>query len=168
MKTLMCAVILSLGGMAALPRSAEAKPGDIQIDIMAARIEWGAKEFAGYAFLCIKQDEADGGKEECYAFYPRDNGTAFVGGPGTTATESRKTPERFPTANASTTRLISDVQRQAIVKALDAWNEKEFAPSRVRCLELVRSLAQTAGFYVPPYKNERPDEFVRRLKTFNQ
>lgn len=167
MKTLICA-LLSLGGLAALPRSAEAKSGDIQINIMAARVEWGAKEFAGYAFLCLKQDEADGGKEECYAFYPRDNGTAFVGGPGTASSESRKTPERFPTANASTTRLISDAQRQAVVKALDAWNEKEFAPSRLRCLELVRSLAQTAGFYVPPYKNERPDEFVRRLKTFNE
>ena len=158
--TLAVALSILIGG-----RLLAAAPAENQVTIMAAKLGWSDPKFSGYAFLCIGQSA--GGSEDCFAFYPRGNGKGAVGGPKVELREFVKTPSRFPSPAASVTRRISDEQQRSVVKAIDVWNDREYALTETTCMELVRNLAELAGFYVPPRKNESPEGFVRRLATFN-
>lgn len=134
---------------------------------MAAKPDWSAPEFNGYAFLCFEQEGAAGGSDDCYAFYRGEQRKGLVGGRGTTRATFHRTPTRFPHPSATVSRGISDGQRLAALKIVDAWDEREYDLTPTSVLMLAYDLAQAMGFALPPRQNESPEKFLKRLQAFN-
>lgn len=151
-----------------IPMSVSAAPGDMRISLMAAKIDWDANEFSGYAFLCIESETGSGTNDDCYSFFRTAANKAFVGGSGVARTDLRKTPTRFPSPTVSVTRRLTAAQRQAALKLIDAWNQREYELSAVNSIELVRDVAQATGFTLPPRKNESSEGLLKRLQAFNR
>jgi hypothetical protein len=149
------------------PAFATAAPGDIRVTLMSAKFDWSTTEFSGYSFLCFGVETAAGTNDDCYGFYRSTAGKSFIGGSGVSRSDLRKTPTRFPTPTVVVSRKVSPAQRQAAMRVLDIWNEREYEPSPVNAMEVVREIAQAAGFVVPPRKNEPAEGLLKRLQAFN-
>jgi hypothetical protein len=137
-----------------------AAPGDIGVTLMSAKFDWSTTEFSGYSFLCFGVETAAGTDDDCYGFYRSTAGRSFIGGSGVSRRDLRG-----PTVVVS--RKVSPAQRQAAMRVLDIWNEREYEPSPVNAMEVVREIAQAAGFVVPPRKNEPAEGLLKRLQAFN-
>src|SRR5438045_3816754 len=78
-------------------------------------------------FFCIEYQLNSGIKEDCFGFYPKTASGMFVGGPGVAESEFRKNPVRFANVVSSFKSGLTDFQRRAIYKLVDAFNQKNYS-----------------------------------------
>ena len=162
-KTILLACLITFS-----PADVQAAPGDIEVTIMGADVDWAASQFAGHAFMCISLHLNNGVKEECFGFYPKDGGSGFVGTPGATVSEFKKSPTRFSIITVSASKLITETQRRNILKLADTWNAKTFQVVTANCVNFAHEAAKVAGFVTPPLQSgELPKSYVTRLKALN-
>lgn len=158
-------VLLALAGSVSPALSA---PGDIRATLMAARSDWSAREFSGYAFLCFEAEGASDVDADCYGFYQGDGNKGFAGGAANSVATLKRNPTKFPRPAIAVSRPATAAQRQAVATLVDEWNAREYELTPVSTMELVRASAQALGFAMPPPKKESPEDFLKRLRTFNR
>jgi hypothetical protein len=141
----------------------------IQLEVMASRTSWTNAEFVGHAFMCIAIPISTGIKEDCFGFYPRKGGKAFIGGPGVVNSEFQKNPRRFSRVTVSFKRPISEDQRRQIISMIDGWNSKDYNLTHRNCIDFVNSIAQMLGWRTPTrVPTDLPETYLRKLVEANR
>lgn len=157
-------LILSLMCVVELASTASAAPGDVEAVIMAAPAEVSRDwKSPGHAFICIRRHLNSGIKEDCYGFYPREDGAGmFVGTPGAVKNEFVRAPERFSKIAWEAKRLVTEEQVRAFLKLVDEANRKEYDLLDSNCHQYAADAAKRLGFKEIE-KNLFPAKYVRNL-----
>jgi hypothetical protein len=143
---------------------------DITIQIMASDGNWKDQSFTGHAFICLQLPVSNGVKEDCYGFYPRQNGTGLIGGPGIVDSEfdfDKHPPTRFSNVKASVTKAISLQERKKILDVITGF-DKNFTVGIVDCVRFSNAVAKAAGLKVPTETTfTTPVSYIKKLQQLN-
>jgi hypothetical protein len=140
----------------------------IQVEFMASKLSWGAREFVGHAFMCISVPVGAGIKEDCYGFYPKEGGKGVIQGPGVINPEFQKNPARFSRVTVSIKKPITLEQRRQILTMVDEWDTKDYDLIDQNCNDFINSIAQALGWNTPPRdRTDLPETFLKKLKEAN-
>ncbi|SCZ05653.1 hypothetical protein SAMN02927923_03724 [Microvirga guangxiensis] len=112
-------------------------PGDIFLELFGSETSWTHREYMGHAFTCIALHLNNGVKEDCYGFYPKNDGKGAIYGPGIVRSEASHKPTRFSRTSATVKVKISEEQRRQILEAPNRWNSTNYNLSDDNCIAFV-------------------------------
>lgn len=150
---------------------AKADPGDIYLYLYSSTYSWENKSVFGHAFACMQYHLGSGIKEECFGFYPKNDGDVLIGGPGAADNEAlAKKPNRFNPGELTGeigVKLKGDMRHQFFV-LLNDWNSKNYSLTNSNCIDFVDAVAAILLLKRPPRSpSQKPTDYITALKKLN-
>jgi hypothetical protein len=155
--------------VAAFVTPTSAQPRNATLQFMAPEANWGDRNLAGHAFVCIQLKTGTKVSEDCFGFYLRKSGKALVGGPGIVDREfdfSKTPPARFAQVKASVSVPITSARRQRLLSFIRSF-DKDFSPSPANSISFVNGVAKLAGLKTPASTSLTPVQYLDALRKLN-